>query len=119
MKRFTMGKAVAGAAVAAGLLVGAATPNVARAHDVERVEGDWAWVRYTTKGAHGPLLRVRRQDAIAQDATHQQRERERREAVAGSRIETDEQGRRWMYAHPRTKGAVGTGWVRVPLQDVK
>jgi hypothetical protein len=62
MKRFSTGKAASGAAVVASLLVGAATPKAANAHYVERVEGGWAWVRYTVKGAQGPLMRVRQQD---------------------------------------------------------
>jgi hypothetical protein len=120
MKRFSMRKAVAGAALVTGLLVGVAAPKAAQAHYVERVEGDWAWVRYTVKGAQGPLVRVRRQDVGKYVSVRSaQREAGQSERVASFRVETDEQGRQWVYVHPRTKGADGAGWVRVPLRDLR
>ncbi|RYX86371.1 hypothetical protein EON83_01495 [bacterium] len=44
---------------------------------------------------------------------------QRRESVAGFRVETDEQGRSWVWRHPRFKGAVGAGWERVPLDKAR
>lgn len=120
MKRFPVRKALGkatGAAVAASLLVGAA-PQAVQAHYVEKVEGDWAYVRYTFKGAEGQLFRVRRNKAAryATKAGANSRSQERREAVAGFRVETDAQGRQWVIKPRLFKGAVA-GWMRVPVQE--
>ena len=110
MKRFTIGKA-AGLAVAASLLVSGAS-QTARAAQT-KVENGVLYVHPTFKGAVGAgWVRARSQD-VAKNTT------ERKESVAGFRVETDAQGRRWVYKHPTLKGAVGAGWVRVPLKDAK
>lgn len=117
MKRFSPGKAVAGAAVAA--LLGVASQ--AQAHTVERIEGEWVWIRYTFKGAQGHLFKVRRQDAgrYVSRAQLNGTSSERREAVAGFRVETNAQGRKWVLKPRTLKGIVVPGFIRVPLKDAK
>lgn len=111
MKRFTTGKVAVGGVLASGLLSAAAAPNAARA---DSVEGDRVWVRSTTKGALGTLVRVRRTVAVAQDTSLK-----RSESVAGFRVETDQNGQQWVTRRYVTKGAQGAGFVRAPLQSTR
>jgi hypothetical protein len=106
MKHMMIGKTAA-VAVVTSLLAGVAmTP--AQARQTKVVDGV-VYVHPTLKGAEGAgWVRARTQDTL-----------ERRESVAGFRVETDAQGRQWVYKHPTLKGAVGAGWVRVPLKGAK
>ena len=90
-------------AVATGLVAGATLPGVARAEH----ESDSIMVRYSLKGAEGAgFMKARRNDNLP---------RERRESVAGFRVESDAQGQQWVYKRYMLKGAEGTGFMRVPL----
>ncbi len=63
MKRLPFGKAAVGAALCAGLLLGAVAPQAAHAHILVKDDGEWLTLRYTMKGAQGQLFRVRRDSA--------------------------------------------------------
>lgn len=125
MKSFTSRKAVTGLAIGANLLLGTVATGVAQADvtqatDVTRTTSDQTgsegvWVHPTFKGAQSAgYVRVPSNPALAQDMS-----RQRREAVAGFRVETDEHGRQWAYAHPTFRGAQSAGWVRVPVEAAK
>jgi hypothetical protein len=114
MKRRTDWKAASVASVM--LAMGGALTEVAHADYIERVEGNTVVMRYTLKGSLGHTYRVSRENAADIVAVPNDR---RQEAVAGFRVETDAQGRQWVYKHPTLKGAVGAGWVRTRLSAGK
>lgn len=114
MKRGIDWKAASAASVV--LAMGGALTQAAHADYIERVEGSTVVMRYTLKGALGHTYRVSREKAANIVAVPNER---RQEAVAGFRVETDAQGRQWVYKHPTLKGAVGAGWVRTPLNSTK
>ena len=83
--------AVGRLAVGVGLLAGLAAPQAARANILVRDEGEKVLVRTTVKGAHGGLVRVSRNSAIARQAfwfarlEAQRRERKRAREIGQAR----------------------------------